>query len=404
MSKVLVIINPVCGARKGLQFVEGHVLPLLEKSNISYNHRVTTAAGDAGSFARDHVSYWNSSDPIVIVAAGGDGTLHEVVDGLFRSDDPVNLQVPLEIILVPVGTANALYSSLFSKLPLPLGSLDEDPGRALYSVQAYLASSENKAKTPLALQRTSMVTASGAVSNSIISTVVTSTSFHASILHTAETLRDREDLPGIERFKEAAKQNISNWYYGKVVLSGVKGLYSAASKSFEPASDETITLGGPFVYFLSAANVDRLEPQFQITPLQSRLPRNGTDITTAMDVILLRPGRHRSYSTDTPENRMAFAATAMGVMGGAYKEGEHVDYRFHTDSEADSSKISADGDGPSVIEYFRCSQWEWIPQANDDQVRLVCADGTILHIEPNGLARCEMLGREEVGKGVSVWT
>ena len=67
-------------------------------------HRVTVAAtagpGDAGGIARRHVARGAN----LIVAAGGDGTINEVVEGMVHS------RVPLAIL--PAGTANVLASEM----------------------------------------------------------------------------------------------------------------------------------------------------------------------------------------------------------------------------------------------------------------------------------------------------
>lgn len=113
-----------------------------------------------------------------------------------------------------------------------------------------------------------------------------------------------------------------------------------------------MTLDGPFIYFLSTINVDRLEPQFQITPLINAQPPTGA----SCDVVIIRPLRDPSISHDNHEARELFAAKMWTVLGGAYEEGRHVNFRYNSNGE-----IGVDGDGPTVVEYIRCGGWEWIP-------------------------------------------
>ena len=60
----------------------------------------TTGPGTAGAIAREHIG--RGAD--LIVAAGGDGTINEVAEGMVHSD------VPLAIL--PGGTANVLATEM----------------------------------------------------------------------------------------------------------------------------------------------------------------------------------------------------------------------------------------------------------------------------------------------------
>ena len=96
--RVLVIFNPVAGIRRKLQFE--HVLDSLEEKGCRVMTKPTQKRGDAEAFAR-------SVDPAevdVVVAAGGDGTINEVLNGLPRQS------VPLGII--PLGTANVMAAEM----------------------------------------------------------------------------------------------------------------------------------------------------------------------------------------------------------------------------------------------------------------------------------------------------
>jgi diacylglycerol kinase (ATP) len=76
------------------------VLEDLVRLNVSFEVQETTAPGDAERFARE-------ADPArvdVVVAAGGDGTVNEVINGLAASGLPLGL--------VPLGTANVLAAEI----------------------------------------------------------------------------------------------------------------------------------------------------------------------------------------------------------------------------------------------------------------------------------------------------
>ena len=156
-------------------------------------------------------------------------------------------------------------------------------------------------------------------------------------------------------------------------------IYDSASRAFvsHPNSQKALELGGPFFYFLSTVNVDRLEPAFRISPLARSIP----PAEPVYEVVIVRPLRDPSISGDTEEARAAFVAKLWQVIGAAYSDGAHVDLRYAADGQ-----ITADGDGPLVVEYLRCSGYEWIPE--DDGSRLVCCDGALFEIAQGGRVEC----------------
>ena len=236
-----------------------------------------------------------------------------------------------------------------------------------------------------------------------ISAVVASTSLHAAILHDSEALRATD--PTMERFKTAARQNIARWYAASAKLYPRDGaraveVYDPAARAFVPHEastddDPIVDVPGPFAYFLSTVNVDRLEPQFRITP-------RGRDASAALDVVVVRPLRDPACAMESEETRAAFAEKATEVLMGAYKDGAHIALRYD-----ESGKIVTEGMGPTVVEYLRCGRWEWEPVSLvvvrarllrkfihsqqddiDERAHFVCADGDILLIPKGGRAVC----------------
>jgi YegS/Rv2252/BmrU family lipid kinase len=69
---------------------------VLERNGHKVTAAPTTGPGTAGGIARDHIA----RGAALIIAAGGDGTINEVVEGMVHS------RVPLAIL--PAGTANVL--------------------------------------------------------------------------------------------------------------------------------------------------------------------------------------------------------------------------------------------------------------------------------------------------------
>ncbi len=117
---ILVIHNPVARRRRRRR-LHG-LLRHLENRGHRLRVRITRAAGDA----REHARLAEEVD--VIVAAGGDGTMSEVVDGLMAK--PADAVLP-RVAFLALGTANVLAWELdLPRRPAVLARLIEE-GRAL---------------------------------------------------------------------------------------------------------------------------------------------------------------------------------------------------------------------------------------------------------------------------------
>ncbi|MEC4990339.1 MAG: diacylglycerol kinase family protein [Oscillatoria sp. PMC 1068.18] len=103
-----ILLNPYSGRKNAAQ-IFAKVKPLFNKSNFSYTLSETKEIGDAKQQAKKlDIS---QIDGLVIV--GGDGTIHEVVNGLMSRDDwEKAIKIPLGII--PAGTGNGLCKSLLA--------------------------------------------------------------------------------------------------------------------------------------------------------------------------------------------------------------------------------------------------------------------------------------------------
>lgn len=402
---VLVIYNPVCGDRSAKALFDDHVLPLLAEHNITPDKVVATeSSGHAGKIVAEFLaSSGDQEQPVSVVLGSGDGTLHELINEL--NNTPTSKPLPrIHLALVPAGTANALYSSLFPPSP------NDDPIQyKLKSVRAFASGTSSSFPLNLAVNVISPPRAAppaiAPAPQVSISAVVASTALHASILHDSEALRAED--PTMGRFKTAAMQNITRWYYASIKLfprtgAGVVEVYDPAAGTFVPheesSEDEPIVdLVGPFAYFLSTVNVDRLEPAFRITPKGKDAPEPGS---AALDLVFVRPMWDPTYTMDSEEARKAFSEKAVAVLTAAYQDGAHVALRY-----AEDGSITTEGDGPLVVEYVRCGGWEWDPVGHyfasdrmganlrmqddtDERAHFVCADGDILTIPAGGKARC----------------
>jgi len=101
MRRVALIYNPVSGqysSRRNAAVSE--ILAVLQEAGVEAEAFETGAPGSAMNLARDAVR----ADFDTILACGGDGTVHEVVQSLVGTDAALGV--------VPLGTANALAADL----------------------------------------------------------------------------------------------------------------------------------------------------------------------------------------------------------------------------------------------------------------------------------------------------
>ena len=170
---LIVLINPVCGNRSAPAFFNDHVYPLLKAHNIYVDHTIQTTSPE---HAPTFISQFHDQ-PITVILGSGDGTLHEIINKVSSQ--------PIHFVLVPCGTANALYSSFFLE--------PEGGDQIAYRLQSVFAFINKRAPSSLLLATTT-ISSNSQIS---LSAVVVSTSLHASILHHSESLRAQ--YPGIER-------------------------------------------------------------------------------------------------------------------------------------------------------------------------------------------------------------
>lgn len=95
--RLLVIYNPVAGRRR-----EGFYRAVLQRliaNGCDVTERLTGGPGDAERYARE----LNAIDFDVVVVAGGDGTINEVINGMVSREDRGAI---LALAIIPIGTAN----------------------------------------------------------------------------------------------------------------------------------------------------------------------------------------------------------------------------------------------------------------------------------------------------------
>jgi YegS/Rv2252/BmrU family lipid kinase len=96
-KKALVIVNPSSGREKAKGYSE-EVVRILKQQYESVDVRSTEKAGDATAFASEGVEDGYEA----IIAMGGDGTVHEAVNGIAKHQERPHFG------LIPMGTVNDL--------------------------------------------------------------------------------------------------------------------------------------------------------------------------------------------------------------------------------------------------------------------------------------------------------
>ncbi len=112
--RLLVILNPRGGGGRAAR-VLSECESILRSGGFELEVRETRCAGHARELARSlgDQGAGEAEPPSAVVVVGGDGTIHEVVDGLLARDDPGD--VPLAIL--PGGSGNSLAHDLSATDP-----------------------------------------------------------------------------------------------------------------------------------------------------------------------------------------------------------------------------------------------------------------------------------------------
>ena len=76
-KKWVIICSPVSGKGKGEQICKENLMPALEKNGIAHELVVTEYKAHATEVAKKY-----AAEDVGIISVGGDGTLHEIMDGL----------------------------------------------------------------------------------------------------------------------------------------------------------------------------------------------------------------------------------------------------------------------------------------------------------------------------------
>ncbi|GAA5848990.1 hypothetical protein JCM8547_006406 [Rhodosporidiobolus lusitaniae] len=416
-----VVLNPASGSREAARtWLEAErLLVSVSASSLTWEVIETTGEGDAERVKEKVQAKEKEGKKQALLVLGGDGTIHDIVNGLLAPDAEGKVsKTAVDLIVVPSGTANALYYSLFP--PSSPSYPPDTPLSPFYSLLSFLSSAfppfsaphasaslpflsspPRKASLPLPIALNTLPTSPP---SHVLTTVLSSAALHASILYDAESLRASH--PGVERFKLAAQQNADRWWSGTLRLEGAVKRYSAESKSWVEKG-EHIEVEGEFSYLVSTL-VDRFESTFVPAPFRSPLsPLSPASTTTegegSIDLVLIRPMRHIPTAAmvregKAEEAKKAFIERVWAVSGKMYEEGKHVEMVYDEGEREDKGE-----EGKEVVEVYRAKAFEWEPKnPSDAKDRLVCLDGALHElVGEDAKLRTNTLGAGE--HGVRVW-
>ena len=349
------ICNASAGQGRARSILQDLQVQLSEQS-IVYTTHETQSEGDGLRIGKIIAAGdVQPENEILVAVIGGDGTLHEVINGIATQSS--SHQLSIKLVIIPTGTANAVYHSLF-----PSTASDPENMDRFLSVKAALSSASSPA-VPLSILK---VTPSPYSETAIFCHVVTSTSLHAHLLETASTPKMRASFPGTERFQKAAEQHMGTVYQAELTLypfatdNGTIQRWSVKKMQWQTVSQQQLVIRGGFTYFVSAL-VDRFEAKFRIAPHSSikDRPRN------AIDVILVRekPGQGRQEA----------ANELTKILSAAFDDGKHISLTAPAEG-GDEHEIR--GDGQSMVEYYRTGGFDWEPVSNVIMLNSTCCPET----------------------------
>lgn len=114
-ERLLVIVNPCSGRKMGVIEYEKTLLPMLEEAGIAHDCLTTTHVRHAEERMRQQCStsdFKDVSEYTGIVLVGGDGTVHEILQGIHQRNDRDIILKNIKLGMIGAGTSNGLSASL----------------------------------------------------------------------------------------------------------------------------------------------------------------------------------------------------------------------------------------------------------------------------------------------------
>ncbi|KAF9155336.1 hypothetical protein BG015_010268 [Linnemannia schmuckeri] len=323
---LLVVLNPHSGRKQSLETWENTVKPALNNAKKPFRLIESNTQGYVISYFVDNIKpiitdlaqslsivttsgaadgetiVYPTSAKLQIIVLGGDGTVHEIVNGILKGVEGTGFvtdvfRPEVELSVIPTGTGNAISTSL------GVTSVQD-------AVDRFIAGKT----VPLRLMSVT------SQNSQLYTVVVNSYGLHCATVYDSEEFRHL----GNDRFRQAAMKNVENLkqYEGKLSFFGPAQRYNRTSTSLvetvpavsniaqadnKNTAAATLTLPGPFTYLLISKQAS-LEPGFTPTPFA----KTSDDW---MDVLAVQ-------NVGQAEIMQMFGSTATGT----HVNLEHVEY------------------------------------------------------------------------------
>jgi len=147
IAKYILIVNPFSGKKNGLQILK-KIESIFENHNIELDTFITNKPGHAFQLANQK----NLENYKGLLLIGGDGTFHELVNGMMMRDD--KLQLPIGII--PGGTGNSFLLDL--NITNPTQSIDKILSNKIKKIDILKTEFDNNVKYSINLVGWGMIT------------------------------------------------------------------------------------------------------------------------------------------------------------------------------------------------------------------------------------------------------
>ncbi|KAI9491806.1 ATP-NAD kinase-like domain-containing protein [Zychaea mexicana] len=348
-TRVMVMLNPAAGTRQALRQWETIVRPMLSTAGFTDFQVTHTQPNGKTRGLAEQLGVQMLKDKqksTIVLCMGGDGTTHEVVNGLSDAfdkhvwkEEEEEQEIPtFRLGIIPSGSGNAFSLSLNLE-SIENGVLQVIKGRTQPLRLIDVSLDPEPATAASRKQRRRIL-------------VVMSWGFHAQLVSKSRYL---QPFMGNTRFSWVAMYLMTflQQHQGELTMKDAQR-YDATRKAFVHEAADVVLKDKPFTYFL-VGKQHSMERGFKIAPFAS--PTTGE-----MDVVMMRG-----------VSREELKAATIKVLDG----GRHVE-------EDDDD----DDDGCGVVEYYKTPELLLRVKHGSE----LCLDGEIVDLAAGGVAHLKMIG------------
>lgn len=244
-APIVVLSSPASGSGLAPQTYTRLILPIFKHFKVAHSHIVLKDKHTASYLA----SNGQFTSDTIFILIGGDGVIHEVINGLSHNPHFEESNTPIKLCPIPTGSGNGLASSL------KIGSI----------AQGIRAIFKNNFQ-PLPLMSVSI-----SDHEMIYAAVVVSYGLHAALVRDCASQANKE-RHGNDRFKEVAKKHL---YPSPYLYSGDLVITEASQFPDFAERGSTLTVGGGKHSYCLITRCSNLELDWKIAPMANPIVDNG---------------------------------------------------------------------------------------------------------------------------------